>query len=95
MIHIHGDEEKGALHNAIRASPGMALDIRRKKKVTSSIPFPYTNCTSDSQAIDPEACEKRCVSAMIASKCCGQDLDALAGLWAQYKSSLRTHGMTA
>jgi hypothetical protein len=79
MVHIHGDEEKGALHNAIRASPGMALDIRIRKKSKSSVSYPYTNCTADTKAIDPGVCEKRCLSAMIASECCAQDLDVFAG----------------
>lgn len=96
MIHIHSDEEKGALHNAVRASPGMALDIRIKKKVKSSVPFPYTNCTLDSQAIDPAVCEKRCLSAVIASECCGQDLDALAGnvSWYAENNEEKTQGMS-
>jgi len=36
LLHIHSPEEKGALHKALRVSPGMAIDVRLQKTVISS-----------------------------------------------------------
>ncbi|KAJ1469837.1 hypothetical protein T484DRAFT_1850197 [Baffinella frigidus] len=52
----------------------------RIKEVQMSDMYPFTNCTMDPNAIEPELCETECIQKTIAERCCDSSIDPLAGL---------------
>ena len=81
VVHVHNSETKGLVQKGVRVYPGQETEVRLRLVTTQMTnTFPFTNCTNDPAAIDPELCEEECLAKTVAQRCCSSTIDPLSGI---------------